>query len=160
MLVMVKKVISGGQTGADRGALDAAIALKISHGGWCPRGRKAEDGIIPNLYQLVETPSSRYEKRTYENVKQSDGTLFVLLTDKIDRGTSLTLKYCEQLGKPFFKIVRDQIPVKEEELFKAFSSWVNENNIQVLNVAGNRESKAPGLQKFTSEILTFLLVHA
>lgn len=93
------KIISGGQTGADRAALDWAIAAGIPHGGWAPKGRKAEDGRIPDCYQLLELPSASYRQRTRQNVLDSDGTLIVNLGELND-GTMLTRTFAEALDKP------------------------------------------------------------
>src|SRR5688572_12994856 len=91
----VQRIVSGGQTGVDRGALDAAIALGIEHGGWCPRGRLAEDGQIPRRYQLTETKTSKYRERTERNVLDSDGTL-ILFRALLSGGTELTRRLAVQ----------------------------------------------------------------
>ncbi|PSQ85488.1 MAG: molybdenum cofactor carrier, partial [Bacteroidetes bacterium QH_2_63_10] len=86
----MRKIISGGQTGVDRAALDAALAFNVPVGGWCPKGRRAEDGQIPDRYPLEETPSEAYEQRTAWNVRDSDGTL--IITDgSLEGGTALTM---------------------------------------------------------------------
>src|SRR6266571_9073801 len=84
--MVVSKIVSGGQTGVDRAALDVALELGIPCGGWCPRGRRAEDGIIPERYPLIETPTTAYPQRTERNVRDSDGTL-VLTVGRADGGT-------------------------------------------------------------------------
>lgn len=96
----VKRIVSGGQTGVDRGALDAAIFLGIAHGGWCPQGRLAEDGTIPPRYELTETNSSKYPIRTQQNVIDSDGTL-ILYAGELQGGTSLTLRFARERNKPW-----------------------------------------------------------
>ena len=93
------KIISGGQTGVDRGALDAAIALGVPHGGWCPHGRLAEDGIIPARYQLRQTDSPEYHVRTEKNVQDSDATL-ILYRGEMKGGTKLTWQLAERHAKP------------------------------------------------------------
>ena len=93
------KIISGGQTGVDRGALDAAIALDIPHGGSCPKGRLAEDGRIPDRYLLTETDSREYFVRTERNILDSDATL-ILCHGHISGGTEFTLRMAEQHGRP------------------------------------------------------------
>ena len=100
---MVKKIISGGQTGADRAGLDVALTVGLPIGGWCPQGRRAEDGPIPDGYPLVETAERNYQTRTRRNVEDSDGTL-ILNLGKLDGGTAFTVK----LGSPHRteKIVR------------------------------------------------------
>ena len=96
---MIKKIISGGQTGVDRAGLDAAIQHNISHGGWCPRGRRAEDGTIDTRYQLVETASHDYSQRTEFNVRDTDGTL-ILNMGTLDGGTAFTARVAESIPKP------------------------------------------------------------
>src|SRR5437660_8666127 len=96
---MFTKLISGGQTGVDRAALDVALELGLPCGGWCPRGRKAEDGVIPDRYPLAETPSPSYRQRTRWNVRDSDGTL-ILVRGRPTGGTALTLASARRLGKP------------------------------------------------------------
>jgi hypothetical protein len=83
---MPPKIVSGGQTGADRAALDWAIFHDLPHGGWCPKGRKAEDGVIPDQYQLTETSSASYPQRTQWNVRDSDGTVIFTMTSKLFGG--------------------------------------------------------------------------
>ncbi|MDQ6972658.1 MAG: putative molybdenum carrier protein, partial [Mariprofundaceae bacterium] len=97
----LRKVVSGGQTGVDRAALDAAMVLGVEVGGWCPRGRRALDGEIAAKYPLSETRGRSYQTRTKWNVRDSDATL-ILCRDEPSGGTALTIKYCEQLGKPFY----------------------------------------------------------
>jgi len=136
---MIKKIISGGQTGVDRAALDAAIQHDIPHGGWCPRGRRAEDGVIDAGYQLEETASHDYSQRTEFNVRNSDGTL-ILNLNSLDGGTAFTSRIAEAIPKPCL-ILNLGRPVDTA----AVISWLGANNIQVLNVAGPRESKNPGI---------------
>lgn len=96
--MMVKKIISGGQTGADRAALDVAINLRIPHGGWIPKGRKTENGILSDKYQLKEMSSSSYQERTEKNVLDSDGTL-IISRRKLTGGSALTKKLAVKHGK-------------------------------------------------------------
>lgn len=135
---MIQKIISGGQTGVDRAALDAAIFLNMSHGGYCPKGRKAEDGIIDPKYKLVETNVQDYHQRTELNVLNSDGTL-IFYKHLITGGTLLTLKKCQQHQRPFILIDLDIHQGKE--LFDKMNEWVLSFQIQILNIAGPRESK-------------------
>jgi predicted Rossmann-fold nucleotide-binding protein len=127
------KIISGGQTGVDRAALDVALELGIECGGFCPKGRKSEDGVIPEKYPLTETTTDQYPERTELNVKTSDATL-VLIDGEADRGTALTISLCKLLNKPC--IVIDLSKDEEHKLLE----WIKENKINVLNIAGNRES--------------------
>jgi Circularly permutated YpsA SLOG family len=138
---MLDKIISGGQTGVDTAALDVAIALRIPHGGRCPKGRLRENGIIPLLYTLKETESSDYSERTKLNIQDSDGTLIFLPLNKIiTDGTRLTIQEAEKRNKPHLIIY-----CFEEEQSDQIKSWLNENNIGILNIAGPRESQAPGI---------------
>jgi hypothetical protein len=133
------KIISGGQTGVDRGALDAAIELAIPHGGWCPRGRLAEDGPIPRQYQLLETQASDYPSRTERNVVESDATL-ILFRGRIVGGTELTLRLAQQHERPRLAVDLDA-PADPA----AVRSWLAEHRVEVLNVAGPRDSQSPGI---------------
>ncbi|HRX70986.1 MAG: putative molybdenum carrier protein [Candidatus Competibacteraceae bacterium] len=135
----VQKIISGGQTGVDRAALDVALALGLDVGGWCPKGRRAEDGRIPDRYPLTETAEMDYETRTRRNIEDSDGTL-ILNRGKMEGGTALTADLARQIGKPCL------IVALEEGIEPAtFQDWLVANSITVLNVAGPRESKRPGM---------------
>ena len=136
---MVRKIVSGGQTGVDRAALDAALELGIPCGGWCPRGRLAEDGAIPSRYPLVETPTRRYPQRTEWNVRDSDGTL-ALVRGRPRGGTALTLRLAEAMGRP--RQVVDLASAPEPE---AVRRWIAVHAIRTLNVAGPRESEWPGI---------------
>ena len=133
------KVVSGGQTGVDRAALDAAQALGLPCGGWCPRGRLAEDGPIDPAYALVETPSADYAQRTEWNVRDSDGTL-VLVRGRATGGTALTIALARQQGKPLLVLDLTRGPSPDE-----VSQWIEAGGITVLNVAGPRESQRPGI---------------
>jgi predicted Rossmann-fold nucleotide-binding protein len=135
------RIISGGQTGVDRAALDAAIQLGIGCGGFCPKGRKSEDGIIPEKYPLIETHTYNYPERTELNVKTGDGTL-ILFAGTPDRGTQLTIELCRRHNKPCVVI---NLPDEKERV--DVKSWLQKNNIHILNVAGNRESISPGIHE-------------
>lgn len=148
---MLSKIVSGGQTGVDRAALDVALELGIPCGGWCPKGRRAEDGRIPERYPLVETTWWGYPQRTEWNVRDSDGTL-ILLEGRADRGTQLTGVIVQRLGKPCLAIDLDGRP-------RALTvrDWIERQRIHVLNVAGPRESRHPGIHdravKFLRRVL-------
>jgi len=137
-----KRIISGGQTGVDRAALDAAMELGIPVSGWCPRGRKALDGVIPDKYPLTETRGKAYQARTKWNVRDSDTTLILCLGEP-SGGTALTIKYCEQLGKPFYVhcLNSEWGTYVDGEDFYGVIYWMNCHAIDVLNVAGPREGK-------------------
>ncbi len=146
----VSKVISGGQTGVDRAALDVAIFLEIPHGGWCPRGRIAEDGSISNVYQLTETESARYVVRTEKNVTDSDATL-ILYRNRMSRGTALTASFARRHIRPCLAIdisAMQSADLEEswvEQKVAEVHAWLNRESIETLNVAGPRESSASGI---------------
>ena len=133
------KIISGGQTGVDRAALDVAIELDFEYGGFCPKGRLAEDGVILNKYNLTELSSPQYLMRTFENVQASDGTL-ILHKGTVSGGTLKTKDYCQILNKPFFEVIllKDFAKIQLN-----FDTWIKENHIIIMNIAGPRESAAP-----------------
>jgi len=137
--LMLVRIVSGGQTGVDRGALDAAIDAGLSHGGWCPKGRRAEDGRIPAQYSLAETSSCRYTERTARNVEDSDGTL-VLASGPLSGGTKFTVEYASRSGRPCMVVDLDGAVDAE-----AVALWIGRCGIGVLNVAGPRESAKPGI---------------
>ncbi len=140
------RVVSGGQTGVDRAALDAALALGLPIGGWCPLGRRAEDGPIPDRYPLHETPSADYGERTEWNVRDSDATL-ILHRGPMTGGTRLTAELARRLGKPL--LARDLAgPID----VRAIADWLNANHVRVLNCAGPRESGAPGIGEESQRI--------
>ncbi len=148
------KIVSGGQTGVDRGALDAAIACGIEHGGWCPKGRLAEDGPIDRRYQLAELDSRDYAARTEQNVIDSDGTL-ILYRHTLVGGTLLTNRLASRWNKPLFRIRLD----RQHRLERAVE-WIIENKIQVLNIAGPRASSHPGLERQAYQVVFQLLNYA
>src|SRR5437899_1255603 len=136
---MTWKIISGGQTGVDRAALDLALELGLPCGGWCPRGRRAEDGPLADRYPLRETTSSAYPQRTELNVRDSDGTL-ILTRGKPDRGTALTKRLADRHGKPCLALDLTRGPTPDEVL-----AWAEANAVRRLNVAGPREGSQPGI---------------
>jgi hypothetical protein len=141
-LATVTRVVSGGQTGADRGALDAAIALGLEHGGYCPRGRLAEDGVIPARYQLTETSSAEYAQRTERNVIEADGTLLVTRGAPTG-GSALTARLARARRKPLLSIDLDLTSF--EDAADAVRRWLAAHRIATLNVAGSRASRTPTL---------------
>ena len=144
------KIISGGQTGADRASLDFAIKHKIPYGGWVPKGRKAEDGLLSEKYNLQEMPTGSYSKRTERNVLDSDGTLIVshgLLTG----GSALTTGFAEHHRKPWIHI--DLKTTSCPEGGRIIREWFERNNIKTLNVAGPRASKDPEIYQAVLDLL-------
>jgi hypothetical protein len=146
-------IISGGQTGADRAALDFAIECGLPHGGWCPRGRLAEDGPIPAQYELRETPSRKYAQRTEWNIRDSDATLVMSIAANPQGGTRLTLALARQLGKPVLHLSRDASVGTARDLASQLDAFLNENSVRILNVAGPRASQEPDVAAFMREIL-------
>jgi len=147
----LNKILSGGQTGVDRAALDAALARGVSVGGWCPQERRAEDGLIPDRYPLRETPSTDYAQRTAWNVRDSDGTL-IIAPDSLDGGTALTKQEAEAQGKPVLHVrPSDPVPVP------MIRAWGTEHAVHVLNVAGPRASEVPGIYDAAKALLDDLL---
>jgi len=152
--MMIKKIISGGQTGADRAALDFAINNDIPHGGWVPRGRKAEDGIIPDHYEVKEAPTSEYSRRTELNVIDSDGTL-ILSHGALSGGSALTEKLAQKHGKPCLHI---NLNLRTE--FQAtvdITHWITQSGIEILNIAGARASNDPKIYGAALNILEAVL---
>lgn len=144
------KIVSGGQTGADRGGLDAAIELDIPHGGWCPMGRLAEDGRIPDKYNQKELYSRKYAHRTEQNIIDSDATL-IFTYGPPEGGSRLTAEFAEMHGKPYLWIDMDYNDNKAAE---KIISWIDELDEEiVLNVAGSRGSSAPDLQERVCKIM-------
>lgn len=165
---MIQKIISGGQTGVDRAALDFAIKQDIPYGGWCPKGRLDENGVIPSQYtNLKEVPceftsdAENYAARTIANIKDSDGTLILVpsipLPDEIKDGTVLTLEESRKHKKPHLLLsLSEQTPDNASLVLK----WIDENAIKVLNIAGPRESSCPWIYgaslRFLKNVITFV----
>jgi hypothetical protein len=146
----VEKVISGGQTGADQAALDAAIELGIPHGGSLPLGRKTEAGRLPEKYQLRELTTSSYPKRTEQNVIDSDGTL-IMSHGPLDSGSEYTIEMAERHNKPWVHV--DTKSTSDEAAMVLIQSWLDRNEIKVLNVAGPRASRNPQIYAIARRIL-------
>jgi hypothetical protein len=147
---MIQKIISGGQTGADRAALDFAIAHGIPHGGWCPRGRLAEDGTIPLCYQLSETPGSDSVQRTEWNVRNSDGTVIFSIAPVLAGGSQQTAEYARRHQKPCLHLSRER---DGKAAVSKLLDLLVEREIRNLNVAGPRQSQEPEVAEFTRETL-------
>ncbi len=145
------RIVSGGQTGVDRAALDTAIARGIPHGGWCPRGRRAEDGRIPDRYALREHASSEYAVRTEQNVVDSDATLVLTIGAPRD-GTALTVRLAERHERPILVVDLDG-PLPAAEV----AAWIAACDVRVLNVAGPRESTHGGIHDRAAAYLDTIL---
>ncbi len=148
----IREIISGGQTGADRAALDFAIEHNIPHGGWCPKGRKAEDGPIPDIYQLRETTSEHYAKRTKANIRDADATL-IITWGAPTGGTALTLDTAINLKKPVF--VCD---LKRRTQTSPTRDWLQDTRPEILNIAGPREGTVPGCYQMARSYLARIFV--
>jgi hypothetical protein len=146
------RIVSGGQTGPDRAALDFALEHGLAHGGWCPRGRLAEDGILDARYHLSETPSSDPIQRTEWNVRDSDGTVIFSMGKQLAGGSKQTAEFARRYKKPCLHLNQgeDSDPARRLLTFLAL------HKISTLNVAGPRRSEEPGAQKFAFETLSRL----
>lgn len=151
---MIRKIISGGQTGADRAALDTAIQAGIAHGGWVPMGRKAENGRIPERYRLQEMPSFRYADRTEKNVLDSDATLIVS-RGPLTGGSRLTLGLARRHGRPCLHVNLEY--AHPQEVAASVRSWIVRHGVKTLNVAGPRASNDPAIYSLVSTLLEAVL---
>lgn len=148
---MITHIVSGGQTGVDRAALDVALRLGVPCGGWCPRGRLAEDGRLSPIYPLQETDSPDYAVRTEWNVRDSDGTL-ILSRGPLTGGTAYTLACTRKHGRPCLIIDLNTTPTTTP-----VHTWLREHAITTLNIAGPRESTSPGIHTLASSLIESLL---
>lgn len=155
-LFLPKTLISGGQTGVDRAALDFAMERGLEHGGWCPAGRLAEDGPISTNYQLTETGTSDYAVRTEQNVLDSDATL-VLFHSSISGGTKLTTSFAKRHSRPILTADLAAIDLNDE--IDRCKLWLNDIRPNRLNIAGPRESNAPGIYDQTLAFLRRLITN-
>lgn len=147
------RIVSGGQTGVDRGALDAAMEMGVAYGGWCPKNRRAEDGVIPDCYALLqEIDSTNYSDRTEKNVLDSDGTL-ICYRQTLFGGSQLTMELAQAHGKPFCLVDLDIEIGSEDDI----AAWIKHKNIRVLNCAGPRESDCLGIQEQSRDFFMRLL---
>jgi hypothetical protein len=149
------KIVSGGQTGVDRAALDAAMDVGAPHGGWCPLGRRAEDGVIPARYRLKETTGACYQERTGLNVRDSDATL-ILSPLPLSGGTALTACQAENLGRPCLALDPGETTTHQTSVV-AISEWLEANRVSVLNIAGPRASGEPTIHASAHALLVGLL---
>lgn len=151
---MIDKIISGGQTGADRAALDTAIEISIRHGGWVPKGRKTEDGRLSTKYNVQETNAIDYEQRTEFNILDSDGTL-IISHGNLKGGSARTQQLARKHHRSCIHIDLDEISsYKAVEIIQA---WIDSKDIRVLNVAGPRASEDPWIYDDVKNILRSLL---
>lgn len=141
--------ISGGQTGADRAALDWAIARGVSHAGWCPKGRRTEDGPLGSQYQLRETPAANYLQRTEWNIRDSDATVIFSMAPKLTGGSLKTATIAIKHGKPVLHLASASGSPQAQTL----RDFVDKNCVTRLNVAGPRASKEPAVAAYVLRIL-------
>ena len=144
------RIVSGGQTGVDQGALAGALAAGTDCGGWCPERRLSEGGPIPAFYPVVVLPGAGYRERTLQNVLDSDGTAIVH-DGELEGGTRLTWELCERHGRP--SVLIDTSALSPGEAVDALADFVTGNGLAVLNVAGPRASKWPGAFAYTEGLL-------
>lgn len=152
-MIRLRRIISGGQTGVDRGALEAAEYLGLDRGGFAPRGWRAEDGVIPERYRqgMSQSASADYEVRTRANVEGSGGTLIIARRLPLTGGTALTKWMCKHFMRPV------HIATQYDPLDESFIRWLTSHNINTLNVAGPRESKERGIQAMARDALISVL---
>lgn len=150
-----RTLISGGQTGVDRAALDWAIEKDVSHAGWCPAGRIAADGVLDKCYKLTETESSGYRQRTKRNIQDSDATL-IIYQRSLEGGSQLTHKLTEKLHKPYFLL--DVDAASYEAGLAQCRAWLARHKPTRLNFAGPSEARCPGIYQHTLEVLDDLFL--
>ena len=150
----LKKIISGGQTGADQAGLDAVIKHNIPHGGAIPKGRMTEDGVLSEKYNLIEMTTKSYPKRTEKNVLDSDGTV-IFTHGKLTGGSLLTRKKAVEHGKTVIRLDRRRLDIKEA--VTALQQFIEDNRIEVLNVAGSRASKDEKIYNTVQKILNLFI---
>lgn len=153
-VIMVIKVISGGQTGVDQAALDAAIASEVNHGGWLPAGRITEAGPLSTRYNLVEMKTKSYSKRTRKNVMESDATL-IISRGQLSGGSALTAAIASELRKPCLHL--DLQVYDNTKAVTVVKSWLQDYSTDVLNVAGPRASSDTSIYRDAYDILTEVL---
>jgi len=151
----IEKIISGGQTGADRAALDFARAHGIPHGGWCPRGRKAADGPLAECYQLPETPGAEYAQRTEWNVRDADATVIFSVAPTLAGGSQQTAEFALRWGKPCLHLSRERDGAAAAEMLSGFLAT---HRVKTLNVAGPRQSEEPDVAGFCRQTLERVLL--
>jgi len=149
-MVNIDKIISGGQTGAGRAALDFAIANGIPYGGWLPKGRKTEDGTLDLKYKLQEMPTTDYPKRTERNVLDADGTV-IISHGFLTGGSALTREFAKKHQKHWIHIDLKELVIKEAA--ERLAEWLMRHEIKVLNVAGPRARKDPAIYEATLHLL-------
>jgi hypothetical protein len=149
-VMAIERIVSGGQTGVDRGALDAALEFNFPCGGWCPADRMAEDGAIPVIYPLTVLPNAGYPERTRQNALDSDGTV-ILAPGRLTGGTRLTQMFCSRLNRPCLLI--DASSTSDLNAVAEVARFVGDRGIRILNVAGPRESGWPLAHAYARRVI-------
>jgi len=154
--LILRRIISGGQAGVDRGALLAADVLGLERGGTAPKGWRAEDGVIPEWFRagMIECAVAGYPARTEANIRDADGTLIVVWNQRLSGGSKLTYELCHRIGKPYRV---EHLGVASDQARRGLFYWLELNKIATLNIAGPRESKEPGIQALTSSFMHAML---
>jgi hypothetical protein len=150
LMAILKKIVSGAQTGADTAALSFALRHGFPHGGWCPRGRRREDGVIPKRFKLEETPSRGYLQRTRWNIRDSDGTVIFSIAPRLKGGSKKTTQFARQQGKPRLHLAAQQSGADHAAALRQF---IRQHRIRVLNVAGPRKSQEPAVGRFVARVM-------
>jgi hypothetical protein len=153
-LIMAFRIISGGQTGVDRAALDVALKHQIDCGGWCPAGRLDEFGRIPDVYPIKELPNAGFTERTKQNVIDSDGTV-IFYNGELRGGTELTVQYCREKSWPYLIVNASTTPVVEAA--KSIADFLLAKSVGTLNVAGPRQSEWPSGYDYAFAVLENLV---
>ena len=148
------KIVSGAQTGVDRAALDAALESGVEVGGWCPEGRLAEDGIVPEKYPVKELPNSGYSKRTKRNVIDSDGTVIIYFAYP-SGGTEQTIAFCIEEKKPYVLIDAEELTV--DRASGKIQAFIDQYSIIILNVAGPRASGESRAYEYARKVILSVL---
>ena len=149
--ICITKIISGGQTGADRAGLDWAIANSVPHGGWCPKGREAEDGLVPPIYHLWEPPDCGYLVRTEYNVRYGDATVIFTVSCRLGRGSLRTRQFAAKHNRPCLQLSQVRDGAAAPILLRAF---LQQHPCKTLTIAGSRASREPGVGGFVQQTLS------
>jgi hypothetical protein len=149
-MAMVKKIISGGQTGVDTAGLSFALRCGLQLGGWCPRGRRREDGVIPRRFNLKETPSRGYLQRTTWNIRDSDATVIFSVSARLKGGSRKTAQLTRQQRKPYLHLAAQRTGIDH---VTALCRFIRQHRIRVLNVAGPRRSQEPNAGRFAARVM-------
>lgn len=151
--VLLSTLVSGGQAGAERAVLDWAIENQVEHGGWCPQGRRAEDGSIPEIYELRETKTRNYAEALEKNIRESDATLIVTLSRKLSGALKHTVETAKRARKPLLHLSKN-VPLAENAL--RLRAFIEDERIEKLHITGSRASDEEGIEEFVSALFSTL----